>query len=50
MDLTDPLIEMMLIGPLAELSCRWLSGADVDLDRAAKLLPPRIWAGLRRGE
>ena len=45
--LTDPLTEMLLIGPVAELSRRWLSGADIDLARAAKLLPPRIWAALR---
>ena len=46
-DLTDPLTEMLLIGPVSELSRRWLSGADIDLARAAKLLPPRIWAALR---
>lgn len=46
-DLTDPLTEMLLIGPVAELSRRWLSGADIDLARVTKLLPPRIWAALR---
>ena len=45
-DLPDPLTEMLLIGPVAELSRRWLNGADMDLSRAAKLLPPRIWAAL----
>jgi AcrR family transcriptional regulator len=45
-DLPDPLTEMLLIGPVAELSRRWLNGADIDLARAAKLLPPRIWAAL----
>lgn len=46
-DLPDPLTEMLLIGPVAEISRRWLSGARVDLARAAKLLPARTWAALR---
>jgi AcrR family transcriptional regulator len=46
-DLPDPLTEMLLIGPVAELSRRWLNGADIDLARAAKLLPDRIWASLQ---
>jgi AcrR family transcriptional regulator len=45
-DLPDPLTEMLLIGPVAELSRRWLNGADIDLTKAAKLLPDRIWAAL----
>jgi AcrR family transcriptional regulator len=46
-DLPDPLTEMLLIGPVAELSRRWLNGAEADLARAARLLPDRIWAALR---
>jgi hypothetical protein len=46
-DLPDPLTEMLLIGPVAELSRRWLNDADIDLARAAKLLPDRIWASLQ---
>jgi AcrR family transcriptional regulator len=46
-DLPNPLTEMLLIGPVAELSRRWLNGADIDLTRAAKLLPPRIWSALQ---
>lgn len=46
-DLPDPLIEMLLIGPVAELSRRWLAGADFDLVKAARVLPNRIWAALR---
>jgi AcrR family transcriptional regulator len=47
-DLPDPLTEMLLIGPIAELSRRWLAGAtNIDLTRAAKVLPDRIWASLR---
>ncbi len=46
-DLPDPLTEMLLIGPVAELSRRWLNGADVDLAGASRLLPDRIWAALQ---
>ena len=49
MDLPDPLIEMLLIGPVAELSRRWLAGAtDLDLGKAARVLPDRIWASLEK--
>jgi AcrR family transcriptional regulator len=47
-DLPDPLLEMLLIGPVAELSRRWLAGAtDIDLAKAARVLPDRVWAALR---
>ena len=46
-DLPDPLTEMLLIGPVAELSRRWLNDPGIDLARAAKLLPDRIWASLQ---
>jgi len=46
-DLPDPLTEMLLIGPVAELSRRWLNDPGIDLTKAAKLLPPRIWSALR---
>lgn len=46
-DLPEPLTEMLLIGPVAELSRRWLAGAaDIDLGKAARVLPDRIWASL----
>ena len=47
-DLPDPLTEMLLIGPVAELSRRWLAGvAGIDLAKSARVLPDRIWASLR---
>jgi AcrR family transcriptional regulator len=43
-DLPDALLEMLVIGPVAETSRRWLAGAPgIDLDEAARLLPDRIW-------
>ncbi|MDP9869575.1 MULTISPECIES: TetR/AcrR family transcriptional regulator [Streptosporangium] len=46
--LPDPLTEMLVIGPVAEISRRWLAGApDVDLAVAARLLPERIWQSVR---
>ncbi|MFI7110070.1 TetR/AcrR family transcriptional regulator [Nonomuraea sp. NPDC050227] len=40
-------VEMLLIGPVAEVSRRWLAGApDIDLDEAARVLPDRVWLSL----
>lgn len=48
-DLPEPLIEMLVIGPVAEVTRRWLSGApDIDLDQASRLLPERVWQSLCR--
>ncbi|MGW6378415.1 TetR/AcrR family transcriptional regulator [Rhodococcus sp. NPDC055112] len=42
--LSPALIEMLVIGPVAETSRRWLSAAPgIDMDEAAKVLPERIW-------
>lgn len=47
-ELPEPLLEMLLIGPVAELSRRWLAGAtELDLTQAAGVLPDRIWAALQ---
>jgi AcrR family transcriptional regulator len=47
-DLPEPLLEMLVIGPAAETSRRWLAGAPgVDLEQAARLLPERIWRSVR---
>jgi AcrR family transcriptional regulator len=46
--LSPALIEMLVIGPVAETSRRWLSAAPgIDLDEAAKVLPERIWQSVR---
>ncbi|MET9342924.1 TetR/AcrR family transcriptional regulator [Nonomuraea sp. NPDC003804] len=43
-------VEMLLIGPVAEVTRRWLAGApEIDLAESARLLPDRIWASLRAG-
>ncbi|WP_214102738.1 TetR/AcrR family transcriptional regulator [Acrocarpospora catenulata] len=47
-DLPLPLIEMLLIGPLSEVTRRWLAGAPgIDLAEAARVLPDPIWRSLR---
>lgn len=43
-----PLIEALVIGPVAETARRWLSSTyDVDLAQAARILPDRIWRSLQ---
>jgi AcrR family transcriptional regulator len=47
-NLPEPLVEMLLIGPVAETTRRWLAGAPgIDLAQAARLLSERIWQSLR---
>lgn len=42
------LIEVLVIGPLAETARRWLSSTyDMDMRQAARVLPDRIWRSLR---
>ncbi|GAA1001870.1 TetR/AcrR family transcriptional regulator [Acrocarpospora macrocephala] len=49
-DLPIPLIEMLLIGPLAEVTRRWLAGVPgIDLAEAARVLPEPIWRSLQAG-
>jgi AcrR family transcriptional regulator len=46
--LSPVMMEMLLIGPVAETARRWLSDpGSVDLDEAAAVLPSRIWASLQ---
>jgi AcrR family transcriptional regulator len=47
-DLPDLLIEMLVIGPVAETTRRWLAGVpELDLAAAARALPDRIWQSVR---
>ncbi|GAA3514747.1 TetR/AcrR family transcriptional regulator [Actinocatenispora rupis] len=47
-DLPVPLLEMLVIGPAAEATRRWLAGAPgVDLDDARRVLPDRVWQSVR---
>lgn len=40
-------VEMLLIGPVAEVTRRWLAGApEIDLTEATRILPDRIWLSL----
>ncbi|HYX33548.1 MAG TPA: TetR/AcrR family transcriptional regulator [Oligoflexus sp.] len=46
-----PLYEILLIGPLAELARRWLSGGSgLDLEAAWEFLPERIWQSVQPKE
>ncbi|MEU5951407.1 TetR/AcrR family transcriptional regulator [Streptomyces sp. NPDC047525] len=43
-----PVLEVLLMGPVAEAAHRWLAGTyDMDLAEAARFLPDRIWCSLR---
>ncbi|MFI0354591.1 TetR/AcrR family transcriptional regulator [Actinomadura sp. 9N407] len=45
--LPDPFTEMLVIGPVAETSRRWLAGdPGIDLAVASRILPERIWRGV----
>ncbi|MFC0104948.1 TetR/AcrR family transcriptional regulator [Kibdelosporangium aridum] len=46
--IAEPLVEILLIGPVAETARRWLSGMPgLDIEQAIKVLPERIWHSLR---
>ncbi|MBX3215274.1 MAG: TetR/AcrR family transcriptional regulator [Labilithrix sp.] len=46
--LPAPLLEMLIIGPVAETARRWIAGAPgIDLGEASRLLPERIWRAVR---
>ncbi|MFC7309507.1 TetR/AcrR family transcriptional regulator [Streptomyces monticola] len=46
--LPGPVIEALVLGPVAETAHRWLSRTyDADLAQAARILPDRIWRSLR---
>lgn len=44
----EALLEMLIIGPVAEVARRWLAGAPgSDIEEASRLLPERIWRSVR---
>ncbi|APE26000.1 MULTISPECIES: TetR/AcrR family transcriptional regulator [Streptomyces] len=46
--LPGPLLEVLLIGPVAVAAHRWLATPeDIDLNQAARVLSDRIWASVR---
>ncbi|MDX6741266.1 TetR/AcrR family transcriptional regulator [Actinocorallia sp. A-T 12471] len=47
-DLSPALLEMLLIGPVAETVRRWLAGAPgIDIAEAERVLPERVWRSVR---
>ncbi|MCB5178986.1 TetR/AcrR family transcriptional regulator [Streptomyces antimicrobicus] len=45
--LPGPLVEVLVMGPVAEAARRWLASTyDLDLDEAARALPDAIWRSL----
>lgn len=48
-DLPEPLLEMLIVGPVSEAVRRWLVGdPGADLDEAERTMPERIWRSVRR--
>lgn len=48
-DLPPALFEMLVVGPVAEVTRRWLAGApEIDLGVAARVLPERIWRAVAK--
>ncbi|MGW5422697.1 TetR/AcrR family transcriptional regulator [Streptomyces sp. NPDC003943] len=46
--LPGPLLEVLVVGPVAVAAHRWLATPeDIDLDQAARILSDRIWASVR---
>ncbi|WP_330328434.1 TetR/AcrR family transcriptional regulator [Streptomyces sp. NBC_00536] len=42
-DLSAPMIESLVLGPVVAVVRRWLTVGDIDMDEAARVLPDRIW-------
>ncbi|MCY0960909.1 TetR/AcrR family transcriptional regulator [Streptomyces sp. H27-H5] len=47
-DLSTPLIESLVMGPVVGAVRRWLTVGDLDLEEAAGALPEHIWRSVRR--
>ncbi|MFF0433519.1 TetR/AcrR family transcriptional regulator [Streptomyces sp. NPDC004327] len=46
--LPGPLLEVLVVGPVAVAAHRWLATPeDIDLNQAARILSDRIWASIR---
>ncbi len=46
--LPGPLVEVLIMGPVAEAARRWLASTyELDLDEAARILPGAIWRSLQ---
>ncbi|WP_267243393.1 TetR/AcrR family transcriptional regulator [Streptomyces sp. PR69] len=46
--LPEPVIGVLVLGPVMETARRWLAGTfDVDLGQAARILPDRIWRSVQ---
>ncbi|MFJ7066193.1 TetR/AcrR family transcriptional regulator [Streptomyces sp. NPDC101115] len=46
--LPGPLLEVLVVGPVAVTAHRWLATPeDIDLDQAARVLSDRVWASVR---
>jgi AcrR family transcriptional regulator len=41
------LLEVLVVGPVAEVARRWLAGEPLDLAAAERHLPERVWASVR---
>lgn len=47
-DLPEPLLEVLVIGPATEFTRRWLSApAEFDITEAARVLPEQVWHAVR---
>ncbi|MGV9386491.1 TetR/AcrR family transcriptional regulator [Nonomuraea sp. NPDC003707] len=47
-ELSAPMIESLVLGPVIGVVRRWLTVGDLDLKEAARVLPERIWRSVRR--
>ncbi|MFD3546950.1 TetR/AcrR family transcriptional regulator [Streptomyces sp. NPDC058655] len=47
-ELSTPLIESLVMGPVVGVVRRWLTVGDTDLQEAAEALPEHIWRSVRR--
>ena len=46
-DVAPDVLEVLVVGPVAELARRWLAGAPLDLDAGERVLAERTWQAVR---